>query len=126
DLDAVDEHRARLLAVDRQVDEGVRARMPAELLELVGVDGDVVGRLAVAVDDGRGLAGLAELGDLLAGRFAVFGSQRRAGGRHGADLRMVVSVRCGLRLAGGAGGRGARKAAARVPRDRAGAGRVSV
>ena len=43
DLDVVDEDGPGLLAVDRQVDQGVLAGVPAELLELVGVDRHVVG-----------------------------------------------------------------------------------
>ena len=53
DLDAVDEDRAGLLAVDRQVDQGVLADVAAEQVELVGVDGDALGLDAVAEDDGR-------------------------------------------------------------------------
>ena len=72
----------RLLAVDGQVDQRVRAGVAAELLELVRVDRDA-GRIdAVAVDDGREAAGAAEAGDLLAGDVAMLGGQRRAGGGH--------------------------------------------
>ena len=104
DLDRRDEHRTRLAAVDRQVDQGVRAGVPAELLELVRVDRHAGGVDAVAVDDGGQLAGVAEAGDLLAGDVAMFGGERRAGGGHdggtsGSDGRRGF----GLRLAGGAG-----------------------
>ena len=44
ELDAVDEDRLGLLAVDRHVDQGVRPGMAAELLELVGVDRDRLSR----------------------------------------------------------------------------------
>ena len=71
-----------LAAVDGQVDQRVRAGVPAELLELVGVDRDAVGVDAVAVDDRGQAAGVAEAGDLLAGQFAVFGGERRSGGGH--------------------------------------------
>jgi hypothetical protein len=51
-LDAVNEDRLRLRAVDRQVDEGVGADVAAEGGELVGIERDG-GRLEpVAVDDG--------------------------------------------------------------------------
>ena len=83
DLDAVDEDRLGLLAVDRQVDQGVRAGVLAQQVELVGVDGHVARGLAVAVHDGRQPAGLAQAVDVLAGDLAVLGGQRRAGGGHG-------------------------------------------
>ena len=38
DLDAVDEHRLGLVAVDRQVHERIRADLSAELVEFVAVD----------------------------------------------------------------------------------------
>ena len=78
DLDAVDEDRAGLAAVDRQVDQGVLAGLAAEQLELVGVERHVLGADAVAVHDGRQATGAAEAGDLLAGR-------RRAARRRGSD-----------------------------------------
>ena len=53
DLDALHEDRAGLLAVDRQVDQGVLADVAAQQVELVGVDGDVLGIDPVAEDDGR-------------------------------------------------------------------------
>ena len=63
DLDRWNEDRLGLLAVDRQVDERVRAGVAAELLELVGVDRD-------------------------AGRSRRRGRRRRpAGGRRGAGGR---------------------------------------
>ena len=45
------EHRARRAAGDLEVDEGRRAGVPAEELELVGVEGDGLGLGAVAEDD---------------------------------------------------------------------------
>ena len=84
DLDPADEDRAGLVAVDRQVDQGVRADVPAELLELVGVDRHALGRLAVAEDDGRQAPVAAETGDLLADDLARLrgegGTGRRGGG----------------------------------------------
>ena len=105
DLDPVDEDRAGLAAVDRQVDQGVRAGVPAQLLELVGVDRHVVGAFAVAVDHGRQPAGVAQAADLLAGDLAMLGGQRRAGSGHGMGPQDVWwwFVGSGLRLAGGAG-----------------------
>ena len=103
DLDAGDEDRAGLAAVDGQVDQRVRAGVPAKLLELVGIDRDAVGVDAVAVDDRRQAAGVAEAGDLLAGQFAVFGGQRRSGGGHVVGTSGCVVWIVGLRLAGGAG-----------------------
>jgi ribulose 1,5-bisphosphate carboxylase large subunit-like protein len=47
DLDPVHEDRACLAAVDAEVDQGVPAGVAARLLELVGVDGHVVGAFAV-------------------------------------------------------------------------------
>ena len=96
DLDRRDEDRARLVAIDREVDQGVRAGVAAELLELVRVDRDARGVDAVAVDDGRQAAGGAEAGDLLAGDVAMFGGQRRAGGGH------VGEPQIGLALVGAA------------------------
>ena len=114
---ADDEHRLRLLAVDRQVDQGVRAGVAAELLELVGVDRDA----------GRSRR---------RGRRRRPAGVRRGGGwrpscRSGRDVRRQASrgrwtcrwnlrigcrVCVGLRLAGGAGVARRPVAAARVPR----------
>ena len=76
DLDAADEHRPGLAALDLEVDEGGRAGVLAQLLELVGIDGDglVVG--AVAVDDAGQAALLAETGDGLADHGAGLGRER--------------------------------------------------
>ena len=104
DLDAVDEHRA-----------GLARRRPTGRPARSGRCGGGAARTrgrrprrcrvdAVAVDDGRQPAGVAEAGDLLAGDLAVFGGQRRAGGGHDAGPQVGGRGRgSGLRLAGGAG-----------------------
>ncbi len=79
DLDAVDEDRLGLLAVDRQVDEGVLAGLAAQQLELVGVDGDARRIEAVAEDDAGQAAVAAEAGDLLADDVAGLRGERGAG-----------------------------------------------
>src|SRR5258705_8278627 len=109
DLDRRHEDRARLLPVDRQVHERVRAAVAAELLEFVGIDRDAGGVDPVAVDDARKAPGTTEGSDLLADDVAMFGGQRRAGGGHDAEPLDRMLSRSGLRLAGGAGKwRGAR------------------
>ena len=75
DLDPADEDRAGLLAVDRQVDQRVRADVAAEQLELVGVHRDVLGSIAVAEDDGRQAARRGGPGDLLADHLARLGGE---------------------------------------------------
>jgi hypothetical protein len=75
ELDVLDEDRSRPLAVDRQVDQGVRASVSPELLELVGIDRHVRGCLTMPVDDTRQLAIAAETGDMLAGHLAVRGGE---------------------------------------------------
>ena len=114
DLDARDEDRPRLLAVDREVDQGVGADAPAEQLELVRVDRDVGGVLAVAEHDGRQAAGVAQVADLLAGDVAMLGGQRRAGGGggHGSGPLVVDRVDgAGCGSPAGRQGRGARMCA---------------
>ena len=116
DLDRGHQHRLGLRPVDGQVDQRVRAGMPAQLLELVGIDRDAVRGDAVAVDDRRQAAGVAETGDLLAGQLAMFGGQRRAGGGHVVEPLGRWWSGSGLRLAGGAGVARRPVASDRVPR----------
>ena len=86
---AVDQDRLGLVAIDRQVDQGVWSGVPAQLLEFVRVDRDV-GRLdPMTVDDGRQASGAAQAGDLLAGDLAMFRGQRRASGWHSRPLDCV-------------------------------------
>ena len=117
DLDAVDEDRARpCRRRPTEVDQGVPAGVPAQLLELVGVDRHVVGAVAMPVDHGRQLAGVAQAADRLAGDVAMRGGQRRSGSGHGMgpqDSGGGGSIGAGLRLAGGAGS--ARRPGAAVP-----------
>src|SRR4029078_5178067 len=96
DVDIVDEDRPRLLAVDREVDQGVGSQMAAKLLEVVAVEGDVRGIDAVAIDDGRDLAGTAEAGDLLAGDLSMFGGGCRAGGGPDGNLWSGVTSSFGV------------------------------
>src|SRR3954447_26378563 len=79
DLDAVDEDRSGLLAMDRQVDQCVLTGLAPEQLELVGVDRDVLGIEAAAEDDGGEPAASAENGDLLAELLARLGREAQAG-----------------------------------------------
>jgi hypothetical protein len=79
DLDVVDEDRVWLLAIDRQVDEGVGPRLAPEELEVVGIDRDRRRGNAIAVDDRREFAGSAQHGDLLADDLAGRGGKGRAG-----------------------------------------------
>jgi hypothetical protein len=114
DLDVVDEDRLRALAVDPEVDEGVRPNVLPEDLELVRVDRDVRRPDPVTVDDGRKLACPAEVGDALAGDLAMFGGKTRAGGGHGRDLdrdgfRMVEGRRPALDGSFGASWRPAKR-----------------
>ena len=75
-----------LLAVDRQVDERVRAGVAAEQLELVGVDRDA-GRSRRRGRRRRpaGVPARRRRATFLPVDLAVFGGQRRAGGGHGAE-----------------------------------------
>ena len=82
-LDGVDQDRRRLLAIDRQVDERVLADPPLELLELVDVEAERLGRDAMAVDDRGELAGPTQTCDALAEDFAVGRGQGRPIGGHG-------------------------------------------
>jgi len=89
-LHAVDEHRRGGGAVDRQVDQRVRAGVAAELLELVRVHGHVVGIDPAAEDDGGQAALTAHVGDLLAGHLATGGGELgsgRSGGHADVGLR---------------------------------------
>src|SRR3954464_5540294 len=91
DLDAVDEDRTGLLAVDGQVDQRVLAGLAPEELELMGVDRDVFGIEAAAEDDGRKPAASAKDGDLLAELLARLGREAQAG-RGGGGHRSGTSV----------------------------------
>ncbi len=127
DLDALDEDRLGLLAVDRQVHQGVGARVAAEELEVVGVDREVARVDAVTVDHRGQAPGLAEAADGLAGDVAMLGGQRRAGSGHG-----MRTSGCGwVRRYAGCGSRarlwrGRPEVPLRVPRSGTRAGEADV
>ncbi len=77
-LDAVDEDGPWLVAIDREVHEGIRAGLPAKELELVGVHRDVRGLESVTEHDRGELAGLAQAHDGLAGDVTGRGREGRA------------------------------------------------
>ena len=103
DLDLVDQDRLGLLAVDREVHEGVGARVPAQQVEFMGIDGHRGGLDAVPVHHGRQLAGLAQVVHLLAGHLTVLGGECGTGGGHGMWTSGLDVDDVGPRLAGGAG-----------------------
>src|SRR5829696_5895100 len=78
-LDAVDEDRTGRLPVHRQVDECVLAGLPAELVELVRIDRDVLGADPMPVHDRRQATTAAEDGDLLADERARLADGLRSG-----------------------------------------------
>src|SRR6185369_16370935 len=107
DLDAVDEDRAGLLAVDRQVDQLVLAGLPAQELEVMGVDGHVLGTDTVAVHDRGQAADAAQGGNLLADQRARLGVEAQTAGRgggHRSGTSVWMSGGAGARLADGAVG----------------------
>ena len=65
-VDALEEHRCRLAAADREVEQRVAAGMPEQRLELTRVELDGLRRVAMAVDDGGQDALTAQAADLLA------------------------------------------------------------
>ena len=81
-LHAVDQDRGGLLTVNRQVDQRVRAGVAPQLLELVRVDGHVVGLDAAAEDDGGQLAIAAQMGNLLAGNRSLGRGELGSSGGH--------------------------------------------
>ena len=82
-LDPVDQDRARLVAIDGKVDEGVLAGLPAQELELVGVDRHAR-RIETVAEDDRGQAAFAaDPADGLAGDGAASGGQAESCAGHG-------------------------------------------
>src|SRR6185369_3455716 len=82
ELHRFDQHRGRLPAIDREVHEGVLTGVAPQLLELVGIDREVVRFEPATEDDGRQAAGAAEIRDLLAGDLAMLGGEGWTGGGH--------------------------------------------
>ena len=91
DLDALDQDRPGLLAIDRQVDQGVLSGLAAQELEVMKIDGDA-GRLDAMAEDDAGLARAAERGDLLADDVARLGRERGTGRRGGGHVSVEPQV----------------------------------